>query len=239
MKSIINHKLLERNKKISMALFIASLAVLGLGAYLAWPGQADLNRTIYSWIALMIGFILTRFSVFYMSRYGQSPRYDEVLGDALSKLRSEYTYFVYSSPLPMLLMGPCRLWLPVLVTSSGTISYEDGKWKHTGVSAFRRFMGQEALIDPEKDVEAASLELEKQFASQGIPLEQQPEIQPVVVTLLKNAKTGELKEAPYPVVSIVDLKRFIRKQDRENCATPISAEEAEKITAALTAGKMK
>lgn len=238
MKTIINQRLIDRNKKLSMVLFFASMAVLIFGAYLAWPGKADVNRTLYSWVALMTGFILTRISIFFTSRFGQTPRYDEVVGKAIEKLRSEYTYFVYSTPVPMLLLGPCRLWLPILVTSGGTISYVDGKWKHTGVSLLRRFMGQESIADPGKDAAEASMEIQKHLGLQGIPQEEQPQIQPILVILLKNTSIGDVKDAPFPVVTINDLKRFVRKMDREKCSTTFTPEETAKITNALTAGKM-
>jgi len=237
-KTIINQKLIDRNKKLSMVLFFASMGVLIFGAYLAWPGKADVSRTLYSWIALMIGFVLTRVSIYFTSRFGQTPRYDELIGQTIDKLRSEYTYFVYSTPVPMLLLGPCRLWLPILVTSSGTINFVDGKWKHTGVGFIKRFMGQEAIADPQRDAEEAIMQLQKQFGLQGIPLEEQPKIQPVVVIILKNTSIGEVKDAPYPVVLINDFKRFIRKMDREQCESPLTPEQTEKITIALTAGKM-
>ena len=238
MKTIINQKLIDRNKKLSMVLFFASMAVLIFGAYLAWPGTADVSRTVYSWIALMIGFILTRISIYFTARFGQTPRYDEVVGQVIEKLRSEYTYFVYSTPVPMLLLGPCRLWLPILVTSSGTINYVDGKWKHTGVNFLKRFMGQESIADPEKDASEAIAAIQKQLILQGIPLEEQPQIQPILIVMMKNTFIGEIKDAPYPVVLINDFKRLIRKMDRENCTNPLSPERTEKVTDALIAGKM-
>ena len=238
MKTIINQRLINRNKKLSMVLFFASMGVLIFGAYLAWPGKADVSRTLYSWIALMIGFILTRVSIYFTSRFGQTPRYDEIIGQTIEKLRSEYTYFVYSTPVPMLLLGPCRIWLPILVTSSGTISYLDGKWKHTGVGFIKRFMGQESIADPQKDADEAILQIQKQLELQGIPLEEQPQIQPIVLIIMKNTTIGEVKDAPYPVMLINDFKRFVRKMDREKCENPFSSEETEKITKALTAGKM-
>ena len=183
MKTVINQKLINRNKKLSMVLFFASMGVLIFGAYLAWPGKTNVSRTLYSWIALMIGFILTRISIYFTSRFGQTPRYDEVIGQTIEKLRSEYTYFVYSTPVPMLLLGPCRLWLPILVTSSGTINFIDGKWKHTGVGFLKRFMGQEAIADPQKDAEEAITQIQKQLELQGVPLEEQPQIQPVVLII--------------------------------------------------------
>lgn len=237
MKTIINQKLIDRNKKISTILFLSSMAVLILGAYLAWPGKADLSRTLWSWVALMFGFILTRASIYFTSRFGQNPRYDEVIGKSIDKLRSDYTYFVYSTPVPMLLMGPCRLWLPILVTSSGTISYIDGKWKHTGVSFIRRFMGQESIVDPDRDTTEAIAQIEKQLAKQQVSVENS-KIQPILVIMLKNTNIGEVKDAPYPVVTINEFKRFVRKMDREKCEVPFTEEETEKITKALTGGKI-
>ena len=81
-------------------------------------------------------------------------------------------------------------------------------------------------------------QIQKQLELQGVPLEEQPQIQPVVLIMLKNTSIGEVKDAPYPVMLINDFKRFIRKMDREQCETPLTPEETERVTAALTAGKM-
>ncbi|MDD3949351.1 MAG: hypothetical protein PHT43_07790 [Anaerolineaceae bacterium] len=237
MKLIINEKHIKRNKTIGNTLSFASLGVLGLGLYLAWTGTGDLTKTIYSYLCLIIGFIMTRFGIFFMSTYGQSPRYDEILKQSFEKLRNEYTYYVYSSPVPLLLAGPCRLWLPILVTSTGNISYSDGKWKHTGVNFIKRMMGQETLINPEKDVADASAALQKHLAEKGIPYENQPEIQPVLVILLQKTIIGDVSEAPYPVIPITELKRFIRRKDREECENPISPEDSAALIAALETGK--
>ncbi len=93
----------------------------------------------------------------------------------------------------MLLLGHCRLWLPILVTSSGTINFIDGKWKHTGVGFLKRFMGQEAIADPQKDAEEAITQIQKQLELQGVPLEEQPQIQPVVLIMLKNLPSVKSK----------------------------------------------
>lgn len=241
MHKIINEKLIKRNKRVSTALFIMSLAVLIGGAVLAWPvgNEADMNRTMYSWIALIIGFILTRLSMYFMTRFGQDPRPDEILDtQAFGKLRSEYTYFVYSTPVPMLLLGPCRLWLPILVTSGGTISYDNGKWKHKGLSVIKRMMGQQTLVDPEESVSLAMAELNKQYDKQGMPLEDRPDIQPIVVLMLPDTYVENVENAPYPVVKLDDLKRYIRRIDREACGTPLNEEERQNITTVLTAGKI-
>ncbi len=73
MKLIINEKHIKRNKTIGNTLSFASLGVLGLGLYLAWTGTGDLTKTIYSYLCLIIGFIMTRFGIFFMSTMGNPP----------------------------------------------------------------------------------------------------------------------------------------------------------------------
>ena len=235
MKLVINEKYIKRNKKLGGAIFITNLLVLGIGAYFAFTG--DMTKVYYSWIALIIGFTLTRISMYYMNRFGRNPRYDEVLSEVFGKLRNDYTFFSYSSPVPYLLLGPCRLWLPILVTSGGKISFEKGKWKHSGVGIFQRMIGQEALVNPEQDVAEASKKIQEHLSKHGISDSQQPSLQPVLVLLMTNTTLGNLDDAPYPVVTLPELKRFIRKEDRENCSTEFTAEENEKLVAALSTKK--
>ena len=232
MKLITNEKYIKKNKNIGMALFISTIAVLGVSAYFALTG--DMTKVLYSWLGMFVGFSLTRVSMYYMNRFGREPRYDEVLADVFGKLRHEYTFFAFSSPVPYLLLGPCRLWLPILITSSGTISFENGKWKHSGVGMIKRFLGQESTVNPEREVADASNDIHKQLTKAGIPVEEQPKLQPILIVLLASTKLGDLEEAPYPVVPLPELKRFIRREDRENCEIEISKEDAEKLTKALS-----
>jgi len=235
MKLVINEKHIKSNKRIGNIIFIINLLVLGIGAYFAFTG--DLTKVYYSWVALIIGFILTRVSMYFMNRFGRTPRYDEVLSEVFGKLRHDYTFFSFSSPVPYLLLGPCRMWLPILVTSSGKISFEKGKWKHSGVGIFQRMIGQETLVYPEQEVAEASKKIQEQLTKHGIPDSQQPSLQPIIVLLMTNTTLGNLDDAPYPVVTLQELKRYIRKEDRESCANEISPEENERLIEALSTKK--
>lgn len=235
MKLVINEKYIQRNKNIGGAIFIINLLVLGIGAYFAFT--RDMTKIYYSWFALIIGFALTRISMYFMNRFGRTPRYDEALTEVFGKLRHNYTFFVYSSPAPHLLLGPCRIWLPILVTSSGKISYENEKWKHSGVGIFQRLTGQETLVNPEQEVAEASKKIQEQMVKHGIPYNQQPTLQPVIVLLMARTTIGNLDNAPYSVVPLPELKRFIRKKDRLDCANEISPEENEKLIEALSVMK--
>ncbi len=235
MKLVRNEKYINRNKKIGKILTFSSLSVLGLGLFFAF--KRDMQGAIaYSYLCLVVGFILTQLGLNFVNRYGRSPRYDEILGTAFEKLRHEYTYYVYSSPLPMLLLGPCRIWLPIPVNATGEISYVDGKWVHKTKNRIQKMMGQDSVGKPDREVAEASASLSKFLIEKGIPADIHPELKPVMVVYLKETQLGDLSNPPYPVVELEDLKRYIRRMDREECADPISPEVAVKLQNALANG---
>jgi len=234
MKLVRNDKHIKQNKLIGKILTFASLGVLGLGLYFAF--QKEGSMILYSYICLIVGFLLTQIGLNFVNRYGRSPRYDEIFGTAFEKLRHEYTYYVYSSPLPMLLMGPCRIWLPIPVNATGEISYVDGKWVHKTRNRIQKMMGQDSVGKPEKDVAEAAAALSKYLIEKGIPADMHPELKPILVVYLKETQLRDVSKAPYPVVEMEDLKRYIRRVDREECADPINPETAEKLKVALANG---
>jgi len=136
----------------------------------------------------------------------------------------------------MLLLGPCRIWLPIPVNATGEISYKDGKWVHKTRNFIQKFMGQDTVGKPDREVADASASLIKYLTEKGIPADSQPELKPIMVVYLKETQLGDVSASPYPVVELEELKRYIRRMDREECADPISPELAEKIHTALSNG---
>jgi len=234
MNLVRNEKHIKQNKLIGKILTFASLGVLGLGLYFAF--QKEGSMILYSYICLIVGFLLTQIGLSFVNRYGRSPRYDEIFGTAFEKLRHEYTYYVYSSPLPMLLMGPCRIWLPIPVNATGELSFQYGKWVHKTRNRIQKMMGQDSVGKPEKEVAEAAAALSKYLTEKGIPVDMHPELKPILVVYLKETQLGDVSKAPYPVVEMEDLKRYIRRVDREECADPINPETAAKLKVALANG---
>ena len=234
MKLVRNDKQIKRNKLIGNVMTFTSLGVLGLGLYFAF--QKDMSQILYSYVCLIVGFLLTQIGLNFVNRYGRSPRYDEILGSAFEKLRHEYTYYVYSSPVPMLLLGPCRLWMPIPVNATGDISYQDGKWVHKTKNRIQKIMGQDTVGKPDKEVAEASATLARYLTEKGIPPEMHPELKPIMVVYLKETQLGDVSQAPYPVVELEDLKRYIRRMDREECTDPISPEVSAKLQEVLANG---
>ena len=211
MKKVVNEKLINRNKKIGNILTIAGAAILIGGLILNI--RPDPTRTILSLAALIVGFVIAQISSYYVSRFVRSPRFDEIIADNLSKLNNDYTFYAYSGPVPMLLVGPHGIWIPIPLTASGEIHY-DGKWKQSGGNFFLKFFGQETIGKPEKDIESRENQV-RSFLKENFDETQMPSISSILVSLHPKATIGEVEDAPTPIVTIDALRRSIRKVDRK------------------------
>ncbi|HOE34731.1 MAG: hypothetical protein GX415_07355 [Chloroflexi bacterium] len=231
MKLVINEKLIKKNKTIGQVTTFASLAVLAVGLVFAFG--KDMTRILYSYVALIVGFVLSQVGMYFSTRFGRSPRFDELFTGVFEKLRHDYTFYVFSSPVPYLLLGPCAIWVPIPLTASGKISYENGKWKQQGGNFMMKVFGQEGIGRPVQEINANTAMIRKYLAEKGIPEEEQPPIKHIMVVLMKNTMIGEISEAPIPVVNLEDLKRSIRRVDRDECEAPLTEEQIARLTAAL------
>jgi hypothetical protein len=93
------------------------------------------------------------------------------------------------------------------------------------------------VVIPELEVAEASKKIQEQLAKNGIPYEEQPPLEPIIILFMTNTTVGDLEDAPYAVVTIPMLKRYIRKQDRQDCTNAISPEENDKLIKALAKKK--
>ncbi len=210
MKLVTNEKLIKRNKTIGNITSVVGIAILAAGLIL------NLNptptRTMISFGALIIGFIIAQISTYFVTRFGRSPRFDEIIADNLSKLNNQYTFYVYSSPVPMLLVGPEGIWIPVPVSAGGKITY-DKKWKQKGGSFFLKIFGQENIGKPALDVEANQKQIHE-FLDKHFEGDEKPPVRSILVSLNPKAEIGDVEDAPTPIVEVDALKRKIRKIER-------------------------
>ncbi len=216
MNKVINEKLINRNKKIGNITSIVGITILAAGLILNFNPTP--TKTMISFGALIIGFIVAQISTYYVNKFGRSPRFDEIIADNLSKLNNNYTLYVYSSPVPMLLTGPSGLWIPVALSASGEIYY-DGKWKQRGGSFLLKLFGQEKLGKPELDVKANQNQI-TEFLSEHFEEGQMPPINSILVSLHPKATIDEVEDAPTMIVDANALRRNIRKIDRKTTEMP-------------------
>jgi len=228
MNKVINEKLIERNKKIGKILSFVGIAVLAIGLILNFNPTP--TRLLISLGALVLGFIISQISTFYVTRFNRNPRSDEVIAENLSKLGNEYTFYVYHSPVPMLLVGPVHIWIPVPVTTSGEVYY-DKKWKQRGGSFLAKLLGQGNIGQSERE----SADYEKQingFLKNTLTEGEIPSVRSIFVVLNPKVTIGDVEQAPLPIVHLEALRRKIRKFDRD-AEEEISMEIIEKINESL------
>lgn len=207
----INEKLIKRNKKIGNILSITGIAVLAVGLILNLNPTA--TKTIISFGALIVGFIISQISTYYVTRFGRSPRSDELITDNLNKLNNDYTFYVYDSPVPMLLVGPTGIWIPIPISAGGEI-YFDKKWKQRGGAFMLKLFGTENIGKPEMEVRDNEAEIKKALSTH-FEEDQMPPINSILVAIHPNATIGDVENAPVPIAKVDALRRKIRMFDRK------------------------
>jgi len=224
MKKVINEKLIKRNKMIGNITSVGGIAILAAGLILNFNPTP--LRTMISFGALIIGFIVAQISTHYVNRFARSPRFDEVIADNLSKLNNDYTFFAYSGPVPMILIGPSGIWVPVPVSASGEISY-DNKWRQKGGSFLLKFFGQENIGKPDIEAEANERRVNELLA-QKLDEQEIPPVRSILVSLHPKTIIENVENAPVAIVHANALRRHIRKVDRK-MEEEISKETLQKI----------
>jgi hypothetical protein len=229
MRLIINEQKIKRNKTIGNVLTIASLAILGAGLFFAFRP----NLILWSYVALVVGFVMTQFSMYYSSRFSRSPRYDETMHTALETIRGDYSFYVHKTPVPYLLLGPNKLYALHPVVTPGMISYVNGKWKEKGRGIMMRIIGQESLGNPEKELAGQIQGLQDYLNNHDMPYTKQPRIEPLLVVLTDKTTLGVLDNPPIQIVDIKELKRIIRRFDREDPEGEMPESDLEQVKSIL------
>ena len=228
MNKVINEKLIERNKKIGKILSFVGIGVLAVGLILNFNPTP--TRLLISLGALVLGFIISQISTFYVTRFNRKPRSDEIIAENLSKLGNDYSFYIYNSPIPMLLVGPTHIWIPIPLMASGEVYYNK-KWKERGGSFLVKLLGQGNIGQSEREVK----DYEKQihdFLQNTLENEELPPVKSIFVILNPKVTVGDVEEAPIPIVHAAALRRKIRKFDRDS-EKEISPEIIEKLNKKL------
>lgn len=212
MKIVTNDKLIQRNKTIGNVTSIAGIVILAGGLVLNI--QPTATKTLISFGALIVGFIIAQISTYYVNRFGRNPRFDQIVSENLSKLSNNYTFYIYSAPVPMLLVGPEGLWIPVPVSAGGEISY-DKKWKQKGGSFLLKLFGQENLGRPGLDVASNEKEM-REFLEKHLEPSEMPPINSILVLIHPTGTIGDVSTAPTPIVTPDSIRRKIRMFDRKS-----------------------
>ena len=214
MRIVTNEKLIKRNARIGQIASFAGLVILLGGVVISF--RYPTTQIGLSMGALLFGFALSQFGIYYGNRYARPPRADVVLSQALKGLDKKYTLYHYTAPISHLLIGPGGFWAILPRHQRGKISYENGRWKQRGGLGltYMKFFAQEGLGRP--DLEAgADLETLKRYLKKEFPEMAFPEPYPVLVFLNPQAELLDVDNAPVPALTVKKLKDHVKKQAKE------------------------
>lgn len=219
MKIVSDPKKIDRYYKIGMYTSLASLILLFGAVALTIIFATRPEMTLYSFVAMILGLVLSQIGVFFANRWGKSPRVDERISQGLKGLDDRYVLYHYVAPVPHLLTGPSGVWVLVPEYQGGTITYEKNKYRQKGIGFLSRVVGQEGLGRPE--VEAKSYQEDMQrFLAKSLPDSSVPSVQPVVVFTSPKASV-QAADAPVPTLHVEKLKDYVRRMAKE---TPVNME---------------
>ena len=214
MKTVTNAKLIKRNAKIGQYTSLGALVVLGIGLYFSFAMK---EKYIYSFVALILGFLMSQVGINFTNRWGRNPRPDDVIDKSLKGLGREYTIYHYVTPVSHLLVGPSGIWTIIPYFLAGKVVYENKRWRVKGggfLQSYMRLFGQENLGRPDLQSEA-EVDSAKRYLARVLP--EGMEIPPIKTLLLfANPKVElQVEDAPIPAMLPKDLKDFLRQEGKE------------------------
>lgn len=214
MKIVSNQTSIQRNKRIGNIAIIASLVIVGAGLYLYFR-QIAIG---WSFIAFVAGFLISQIGLYFSSRFGRSPRPDEMLSAALKGLDNKYTLYHYTSPVPHLLVGPAGIWILSPYNQRGLITYDEKKkrFHQKGGNLYFKIFGQEGLGRPDLDVRN-NLQSMAKFMRKKFPDLTDRSFDNIIVFTNENVEI-QAENSPYPTLPAKKLKDYLRRQAKENPA---------------------
>jgi len=216
MKIVSHPKKIKLYYKIGLYTSLGSLVLLFAAVGLTLAGQGRPDLTTYSFIAMILGLVLSQVGVYFANRWGKPPRVDERISAGLKGLDDRYVLYHFTTPVPHLLTGPSGVWVLVPQYQAGTITFENNRYKQRGVKLFSRIVGQEGLSRPELEAQGYCQDMEK-YLKKSLAQEKLPPVQSLI--LFTNPKAVvQVQESPIPTMHVEKLKDFIRRKAKEQPA---------------------
>jgi len=228
-----NEKLVKRNARIAQVSMFGGLAVLAGGMIISfrYPGYYYLVL-----LALALGFILSQIGIYFMNRYGRTPRPDQLLNHALKGLDGKYAIYHYITASSHVLVGPSGVWVLLPRYQRGTVTYSKGRYRQKSGSLLLNYLkifGQEGLGRPDMDIENEK-EGMKTWLTKRMPEDSKiPDIQAALVFTDLRAKIEipEDESLPAETVMLKELKDVVRKSAK---AKVLSLDRAKQIQGILS-----
>lgn len=229
MKIIRNDKLIKRNAKISQYVLIAALTTLVIGIYFTIT-KSDPEEIGWAYLFLIPSYILVQISIAMGNRWSRSPRPDEIVTQSLKGLDNQYSLYIFTTPVPHLLISPAGIWIIKTYHQSGKIFLNEKKnilKQRGGGNFFTRIFASEGIGNVVKDSQELKSRVEKYFLKQEIT--NTPEIKAVNVFISPDVVI-DVPAFAEAITTPDKLKDFLRRTAKQVNMNP---EEIEKLTQEL------
>lgn len=220
MKIIIDQKSVQRNATIGKILRWVSLGCMLIGLLAVFSEEIFSNPNLFTifFSIMIVGVLLSSVSGFFTSRFGKSPRPDELIDKTFKGLDDRFQIFHYRSAIPHLLIGPAGLWSIVPTFIDGEIICDENKekWTHKRNSILNRLLQKEYFPNPLSEYKHHKKELEK-LLKEKIDIENDPELKLLVLLLNKNVTiSGSSEKDNISIMPYDKVKDRFRKLAKNN-----------------------
>jgi hypothetical protein len=228
MEAFVNKRKVRINSEIGRWVSLFGLGVLVVGMIFS------IRRPELMWVSLSslaVGFFASVVGAYYANHWTRSPRADELLTQALKGISNQYHLYHYLLPVPHVMLGPAGLFVLRPYIHDGPIAYDGKKWRQKfNLMRTLGFSGQDALADPIRDT-LYDAERLRRWLMKRLPEGQVPDIIPLAV-FVRDGIELDLAETEIPVLTYKQLKRTVRRMDKE-CQQPLAEDVLYEIERAM------
>jgi hypothetical protein len=226
MRQYRDERLIKRNNYLGKALTFSGLALLIGSLVLSFTRPEMMNQLL---VSVIVGTLFSQVGIALNSRWGSSPRIDELLDNALKGLDNRYAIFHYRLGASHALFSPVGVFALVPQHEDGEITYVDGAWHQMKQKAgvFRRSRRKPIKrLERSANAEVRAL---KRAIYRALPDLPEITIFPIAVFINDDAVI-KVEDTPILTVHIKKLKSEIRRLPK---AKTIAADEVEFLARAV------
>ena len=232
MKIIIDQKSVQRNALIGKILRWVSLGCMLIGLIAVFSEEISSNPNLFAifFVIMIVGVLLSSVSGFFTSRFGKSPRPDELIDKTFKGLDDRFQIYHYRSAIPHLLIGPAGLWSIIPTFIDGEVTYDEnkGNWIHKRSSIINRILQKEYFPNPLSEYKHHKKELEK-ILTDNHRININPDLKLLVLFLNKNVNLSGISEKDnilvMPYEKVKDRFRKMAKNNNSSSEVYTSLEE--------------
>lgn len=207
----------KKNKNISKWTTIAAFAILIAGAVAAFSPQ----YITLSFIALILGFVLSQVSISFTSKWGREPSNDAIFNVKLKGLSDNFSIYHYMDPVDHLLVGTAGAFILMPYFQGGEISWDENKqrWTQKKANFLMKIFGQESLGRPDQECTANIAAVRDYFISKEIDFPED-KIHPMLVFINPQTKILDGQNFKYDTIPLGKLKQTIANYAKADRLTP-------------------